>query len=195
MFVLINREKMSVIAKNISEAALIYFAYIETSYAATLVCPCNEATDFDCFSDLEIKMLYKSTIALKGVSIAMTSRDFMCRALQNAMTKLPEKDIHVLEAEKQAKFLSEDDDGLYVYVRGADEPDVSTMIEDHPALCTEQDIEYENGLKNLPVLVRPDFADIPKAVIGTTNSYANKTVKPATDYSTVAPLPIKQPWL
>lgn len=117
MYVLIDRDNMRFFAKHDDHLVLSYLAEIELAHVAVFICPGDEPRDFNQFTDLELRLLYKHTT---GSDHSNAHRPGLLAACASLAQQLPTRTpLNKFELEVQSKALSNDDTGRYLYAPGA----------------------------------------------------------------------------
>lgn len=119
MYILIDADKMRFLRKHQDAFALSNLVYIECNDCATKIVACDEPLDFDGFTDLELKLLYKNTT---GEEYKGFARDPMLCIVHELTTRMSEFVADKYQLALQAAYISEDDDSGYQFVPGAVKP-------------------------------------------------------------------------
>jgi len=142
-----------------------------------------------------LKKLYKNLVLSSNWKIENWSREAYMTLVCSAIMRCEELDCVEHEVIRQAQCLSQDDDYRCMYVKGYLTPEPGTADYEPITFTTDSNEEEEIKAEHA-VVPELAFADIPTNVKreGAT-SQRIAIIKPVVDYSTVAPLPCKQPWL
>lgn len=197
MNILINKDKMAIVAKHDSAEALLKLSWIEMPHVAVGVCACDRVLELDCFSDLELKLMYRSLIGEVDFKTISFSTDALLTLLHDAITRIPAADLVVSEVLEQASKIS-GPYTVYKYVKGSSVAKEMPEIYEPPACKVKRDETLEEHAKVVSPLARVAIADIPvqPQVRPQRQTQASKpATKPTVDYQAVAALPVKQPWL
>lgn len=121
MYVLINRELLTVLYKNRHFSALDNIRHIECPETGTLLTCVAEGKDtiFGTLTDLELRLLHRN---LCGQSFDGYSRPHLIATVAAMCMALPEDDINVYEAELQAMKIPFGDKEYYKFQPGSVEP-------------------------------------------------------------------------
>lgn len=120
MFVLINLEDLSVVAKNESYTQLSTLALIECAVDPSHVLPLDSLDDLKCFSTLELISLYRN---LTGHSFTESDgRDLIKHNLFQALHTAPVTKLNSERLNKQADRVPSDADCNFIYVEGSSVP-------------------------------------------------------------------------
>lgn len=121
MFILVDRARMGFCYRHPSMSTLFNLAHIELSESPVLV---FQEEDFagELLSDLELKLLYRNTT--DGEITPDMGRLTLVRALKDVLEKLPICDANSDETVAQAACISDQDEDVYLYVKGSNKPRV-----------------------------------------------------------------------
>lgn len=205
MYALINKENMTVVAKHESASALKNFAWLELPHVVNVICLCDEPDDLSQFTDFQLKELYGALVGLtdlKGLGFSIEALKFL---LFDAIEKVEPLDAVESELLEQASKVSKPYT-IFKYVKG------STVARQMPDLyeptgpVVERDVAFEAAVRTIAPVVRvvtvaepaaapPKPAPRRETVPRVPKPAVTVSAKPARDFSAVAPLAIKQPWL
>ena len=205
MRVLINKDKMAVVAKHESAEVLLAYRWIELPHVTVVICNCDEPDDFKQFCDFQLKELYGSLIGLKDLKGLGFSINGLLFLLFDAVEKIELLDCEVNEIIAQSEKITESYT-VFKYVKGSPVAQQMPDLYQPDGLLVARDEAFENAVKAVTPAVRavllaapaasaPERAPRRETAPHTPKPAAAVRVKPAVDYSAVVPLAIKQPWL
>lgn len=120
MYVCIDRDNMQFLAKHPDHTRLSHLANIEAAHVSVFIAPCDDPRDFNQFTDLELRLLYRHTT---GGDPSTAHRPMMLAHCVALAQQLPEREINGFDVEVQSNSIPDDDKtGRYAYVPGASKP-------------------------------------------------------------------------
>jgi hypothetical protein len=118
MYILLNREALTINYKNSLPVSLCNVAWIELQTQAYSIVPCDVSA-FRGLTEMELKILYRNTV---GKDSALQGLNPHLEVLTNLIINMPESNIDYIESEIQAACIAEGQKGFYKYVWGAKTP-------------------------------------------------------------------------
>jgi len=150
MYILIDRDRMVLLHKHRDIHAIANVAWIECRQAAYCIFNIADAIALKTFTDMELGMLYRN-ITNKDPSL---KRVQVLQVLHDVIVRIPTSDIDLLESDRQAALIKEEDERKWVYVRRAARPAVKADLFEHPyKTAQEREEDVQNAKANkLPAL-------------------------------------------
>ena len=116
MYILIDKEKLTIVHRHHNRATLSFLAHIEVAHTGTVVL--NERGSFDYFSLSDLYAIYKNTVGeWKHGTHAVLSE-----ALSEVCESIPPSDVQPFEVMTQAMSIPMNDDTHYRYRKGYGTP-------------------------------------------------------------------------
>lgn len=114
MNVTIDKTNMRFVAKHDNISWLSLLSHIEHPHVAIAIHPCDEPRDFDAYTDLELRMLIKSTTGSDHINAYRPSLLLTCCALAHQLEVTPQLNGFFLEL--QANAIPPGDEKRYRYL-------------------------------------------------------------------------------
>lgn len=118
MYILLNREALTINYKHLVPVVLCNLAWIELQTQAYSIVPCSTSA-FRGLTEMELKVLYRNTT---GKEMPLNGLNACLEVLTSMIIEMPVSDVDESEAEMQAGCIVEGQKGFYKYVRGAARP-------------------------------------------------------------------------
>lgn len=153
MYILIERERMALLHKHSDPNVLANVAWIECHNAPYSIFPVDDATGFQAYTDMELKILFRN---ITGADDHSFSRPQVLQVLFDLCSRIPESDIDPFEVDVQAELVKEGDERRWLYVKGAKRPaQKPDLFEPTCKQALRSDVEESNAKSGkLPALQR-----------------------------------------
>lgn len=152
MFVLINRQALTICHKHPSVEVVRALAHIELAHASASVLPIYDADAFAHYTDLELRLLHEHATGEKYTGY---SRPHLVALVRNIAHALPESDVVAVEVLAQASAIGPNDGGAYKYVKGSRVPAKPADLYIPPSLRTSLPVA-EAPVEPLQAATGPD---------------------------------------
>jgi hypothetical protein len=149
MNVLIDRERMVILAKHRKMNVLSCLAWLTYPNAMTTIVVCSNKVDSN-LTDMELKFLCQNTTELANDDIArMTTRSTLERMVLHLVESVPEFECNEIELRNQADKIKEENMDTYCYVPGSRSPCVKPDIFSDFVKVDRKTLNFDYSSENL----------------------------------------------
>ena len=119
MYVLIDKDNMTIAAKHPQFAIVADLAWFALRDAAYDIFDIDDVNGFGCYTSLDLALLYKNTV---GKDCPNNNRNALKQACFEITSMIPANVVNSTELSIQANRINENDERLYMYVKGSKTP-------------------------------------------------------------------------
>lgn len=182
MFILVDCLTLAIYAKFNTYKALTDLAWLELPHRPILITGCDNAINFDCFTDYELFLMYKK---LTNASLNNLSRNALLSLLKICIDQLPIANIKADELAMQSNKITEAYT-IFKYMRGLQNAQEQEDLFTRPALTIARNVSLEEAAR---------LAEPVSQAVALAEPVKRSILKVVTDFRNVEPLQHIQPWL
>lgn len=145
MRALIDKERLVFLHVHDSATVLSWMMWLEHYDSATSIQPIDHPSDFDSFTDFELRLLYKHTT---GSDHSMFGRDKWLHLVYETALKIEPLKVNINELEAQMLHVQFEDEDQYRYVPGSRVPLLVTDLYTAPAREVKADPAHEQRVSS-----------------------------------------------